>query len=167
MNYVVTILTEKYLYRVNIEGGAIKYTLNLGKKDLFPMSELGIDGQLGMCFNEKKQVLKLTAKTIPLSVKEINEEAEIGSHLRISEDRSKFYKGYRRISESYAIPYECQIHIGRSKKNDIVLNESYVSRNHLLITAEKGRGRIEDLESTLWHLSEWKSREKSNAEIRG
>ena len=64
MNYVVTILTEKYLYRVNIEGG-IKYTLGSGKKDLFPMSELGIDGQLGM---------------------------------RISEDRSKFYKGYRRIS---------------------------------------------------------------------
>lgn len=75
MNYVVTILTEKYLYRVNIEGG-IKYTLGSGKKDLFPMSELGIDGQLGMCFNEKKQVLKLTAKTIPLSVKEINEEAK-------------------------------------------------------------------------------------------
>ena len=67
MNYVVTILTEKYLYRVNI-GGGIKYTLGSGKKDLFPMSELGIDGQLGMCFNEKKQVLKLTAKTIPLSV---------------------------------------------------------------------------------------------------
>ena len=76
MNYVVTILTEKYLYRVNIEGG-IKYTLGSGKKDLFPMSELGIDGQLGMCFNEKKQVLKLTAKTIPLSVKEINEEARL------------------------------------------------------------------------------------------
>lgn len=37
---------------------------------------------------------------------------------------------------------------GRSKKNDIVLNESYVSRNHLLITAERGRIRIEDLEST-------------------
>lgn len=31
MNYVVTILTEKYLYRVNIEGG-IKYTLGSGKK---------------------------------------------------------------------------------------------------------------------------------------
>ena len=76
MNYVVTILTEKYLYRVNIEGG-IKYTLGSGKKDLFPMSELGIDGQLGMFFNEKSQ---------------------ISSHLRISEDGSKFYKGYRRIS---------------------------------------------------------------------
>ena len=76
MNYVVTILTEKYLYRVNIEGG-IKYTLGSGKKDLFPMSELGIDGQLGMFFNEEKQELKLTAKTIPLSVKEIREAARL------------------------------------------------------------------------------------------
>ena len=69
--------------------------------------------------------------------------------------------------ESYAIPYECQIHIGRSKKNDIVLNESYVSRNHLLITAEKGRNSNRGSGEYIWHLSEWKSREKSNAEIRG
>lgn len=54
MNYVVTILTEKYLYRVNIEGG-IKYTLGSGKKDLFPMSELGIDGQLGMFLIKKNK----------------------------------------------------------------------------------------------------------------
>ena len=147
MNYVVTILTEKYLYRVNIEGG-IKYTLGSGKKDLFPMSELGIDGQLGMCFNEKKQVLKLTAKTIPLSVKEINEEARLVHICGYPKMEVSFTRDTGEYPESYAIPYECQIHIGRSKKNDIVLNESYVSRNHLLITAEKGRIRIEDLEST-------------------
>ena len=147
MNYVVTILTEKYLYRVNIEGG-IKYTLGSGKKDLFPMSELGIDGQLGMCFNEKKQVLKLTAKTIPLSVKEINEEAKLVHICGYPKMEVSFTRDTGEYPESYAIPYECQIHIGRSKKNDIVLNESYVSRNHLLITAEKGRIRIEDLEST-------------------
>ena len=147
MNYVVTILTEKYLYRVNIEGG-IKYTLGSGKKDLFPMSELGIDGQLGMCFNEKKQVLKLTAKTIPLSVKEINEEARLVHICGYPKMEVSFTRDTGEYPESYAIPYECQIHIGRSKKNDIVLNESYVSRNHLLITAERGRIRIEDLEST-------------------
>lgn len=147
MNYVVTILTEKYLYRVNIEGG-IKYTLGSGKKDLFPMSELGIDGQLGMCFNEKKQILKLTAKTIPLSVKEINEEARLVHICGYPKMEVSFTRDTGEYPESYAIPYECQIHIGRSKKNDIVLNESYVSRNHLLITAEKGRIRIEDLEST-------------------
>lgn len=147
MNYVVTILTEKYLYRVNIEGG-IKYTLGSGKKDLFPMSELGIDGQLGMFFNEKKQVLKLTAKTIPLSVKEINEEARLVHICGYPKMEVSFTRDTGEYPESYAIPYECQIHIGRSKKNDIVLNESYVSRNHLLTTAEKGRIRIEDLEST-------------------
>lgn len=147
MNYVVTILTEKYLYRVNIEGG-IKYTLGSGKKDLFLMSELGIDGQLGMFFNEKKQVLKLTAKTIPLSVKEINEEARLVHICGYPKMEVSFTRDTGEYPESYAIPYECQIHIGRSKKNDIVLNESYVSRNHLLITAEKGRIRIEDLEST-------------------
>ena len=147
MNYVVTILTEKYLYRVNIEGG-IKYTLGSGKKDLFPMSELGIDGQLGMFFNEKKQVLKLTAKTIPLSVKEINEEARLVHICGYPKMEVSFTRDTGEYPESYAIPYECQIHIGRSKKNDIVLNESYVSRNHLLITAERGRIRIEDLEST-------------------
>lgn len=147
MNYVVTILTEKYLYRVNIEGG-IKYTLGSGKKDLFPMSELGIDGQFGMFFNEKKQVLKLTAKTIPLSVKEINEEARLVHICGYPKMEVSFTRDTGEYPESYAIPYECQIHIGRSKKNDIVLNESYVSRNHLLITAEKGRIRIEDLEST-------------------
>ena len=147
MNYVVTILTEKYLYRVNIEGG-IKYTLGSGKKDLFPMSELGIDGQLGMFFSEKKQVLKLTAKTIPLSVKEINEEARLVHICGYPKMEVSFTRDTGEYPESYAIPYECQIHIGRSKKNAIVLNESYVSRNHLLITAEKGRIRIEDLEST-------------------
>lgn len=147
MSYVVTILTEKYLYRVNIEGG-IKYTLGSGKKDLFPMSELGIDGQLGICFNEKKQVLKLTAKTIPLSVKEINEEARLVHICGYPKMEVSFTRNTGEYPESYAIPYECQIHIGRSNKNDIVLKESYVSRNHLLITAEKGRIRIEDLEST-------------------
>lgn len=61
MNYVVTILTEKYLYRVNIEGG-IKYTLGSGKKDLFPMSELGIDGQLGMFLRIKKSEMTYQRK---------------------------------------------------------------------------------------------------------
>lgn len=112
------------------------------------MSELGIDGQLRMCFNEKKQVLKLTAKTIPLSVKEINEEARLVHICGYPKIEVSFTRDTGEYPESYAIPYECQIHIGRSKKNDIVLNESYVSRNHLLITAEKGRIRIEDLEST-------------------
>ena len=112
MNYVVTILTEKYLYRVNIEGG-IKYTLGSGKKDLFPMSELGIDGQLGMCFNEKKQVLKLTAKTIPLSVKEINEEARLVHICGYPKMEVSFTRDTGEYPESYAIPYECQIHIGK------------------------------------------------------
>lgn len=50
MSYVVTIFTEKHLYRVNIEEGT-KYTIGSGEKDAFPMSELGVDGQLGICFH--------------------------------------------------------------------------------------------------------------------
>ena len=42
MSYVVTIFTEKHLYRVNIEEGT-KYTIGSGEKDAFPMSELGVD----------------------------------------------------------------------------------------------------------------------------
>ena len=63
MSYVVTIFTEKHLYRVNIEEGT-KYTIGSGEKDAFPMSELGVDGQLGICFHAKKQILKLNAKKI-------------------------------------------------------------------------------------------------------
>ena len=147
MNYVVTILTEKHLYRVNIEDGT-KYTLGSGKKDVFSMSELGIDGQLGICFNEKKQILKLNAKKISLSVKEMNEEAMFVTICELPKIEVSFTRDTGEYQESYPIPYECQIHIGRSKKNDIVLNESYVSRNHLLITSERGKIRIEDLEST-------------------
>ena len=73
MSYVVTIFTEKHLYRVNIEEGT-KYTIGSGEKDAFPMSELGVDGQLGICFHAKKQILKLNAKKIPLSVKEMKED---------------------------------------------------------------------------------------------
>lgn len=40
------------------------------------MSELGIDGQLGMCFNEKTSI-EVNCKDNPLSVKEINEEARL------------------------------------------------------------------------------------------
>ena len=76
MSYVVTIFTEKHLYRVNIEEGT-KYTIGSGEKDAFPMSELGVDGQLGICFHAKKQILKLNAKKIPLSVKEMKEEAKL------------------------------------------------------------------------------------------
>ena len=36
--------------------------------------------------------------------------------------------------------------ISEDLKNDIVLNDSYVSRNHLFITSERGKIRIEDLE---------------------
>lgn len=36
MSYVVTIFTEKHLYRVNIEEGT-KYTIGSGEKDAFPM----------------------------------------------------------------------------------------------------------------------------------
>ena len=124
-------------------------------------------GRLGMCFNEKKQVLKLTAKTIPLSVKEINEEARLVHICGYPKIEVSFTRDTGEYPESYAIPYECQIHIGRSKKNDIVLNESYVSRNHLLITAEKRQNSNRGSGEYIWHLSEWKSREKSNAEIRG
>ena len=41
----------------------------------------------------------------------------------------RFTRDTGEYSESYPIPYECQIHIGRSKKNDIVLNDYYVRRN--------------------------------------
>lgn len=61
MSYVVTIFTEKHLYRVNIEEGT-KYTIGSGEKDALPMSELGVDGQLGICFHAKKQSLKLNAR---------------------------------------------------------------------------------------------------------
>lgn len=166
MNYVVTILTEKYLYRVNIEGG-IKYTLGSGKKDLFPMSELGIDGQLGMCFNEKKQVLKLTAKTIPLSVKEINEEARLVHICGYPKMEVSFTRDTGEYPESYAIPYECQIHIGRSKKNDIVLNEVLCEQKSPAYHSRKRQNPNRGSGEYIWHLSEWKSREKSNAEIRG
>ena len=146
MSYVVTIFTERYLYRVNVEDGT-KYTLGSGKKDVFPMSELGIDGQLEICFNEKKQTLKLNAKKVLLLVKEITEEAKLINICNFPKMEVRFTRDTGKYPESYPIPYECQIHIGRSKKNDIVLNESYVSRNHLLVTSEKGKIRIEDLES--------------------
>lgn len=54
MSYVVTIFTEKHLYRVNIEEGT-KYTIGSGEKDAFPMSELGVGGQLGICFHAKNK----------------------------------------------------------------------------------------------------------------
>ena len=146
MSYVVTIFTEKHLYRVNIEEGT-KYTIGSGEKDAFPMSELGVDGQLGICFHAKKQILKLNAKKIPLSVKEMKEEAKLVNICEFPKIEVRFTRDTGEYSESYPIPYECQIHIGRSKKNDIVLNDSYVSRNHLLITSERGKIRIEDLGS--------------------
>lgn len=146
MSYVVTIFTEKHLYRVNIEEGT-KYTIGSGEKDAFPMSELGVDGQLGICFHAKKQILKLNAKKIPLSVKEMKEEAKLVNICEFPKIEVRFTRDTGEYSESYPIPYECQIHIGRSKKNDIVLNDSYVSRNHLFITSERGKIRIEDLGS--------------------
>ena len=146
MSYVVTIFTEKHLYRVNIEEGT-KYTIGSGEKDAFPMSELGVDGQLGICFHAKKQILKLNAKKIPLSVKEMKEEAKLVNICEFPKIEVRFTRDTGEYSESYPIPYECQIHIGRSKKNYIVLNDSYVSRNHLLITSERGKIRIEDLGS--------------------
>ncbi len=53
MSYVVTIFTEKHLYRVNIEEGT-KYTIGSGEKDAFPMSELGVDGATWDLFSCKK-----------------------------------------------------------------------------------------------------------------
>ncbi len=53
MSYVVTIFTEKHLYRVNIEEGT-KYTIGSGEKDAFPMSELGVDN-LGSVFMQKNK----------------------------------------------------------------------------------------------------------------
>ena len=54
MNYVVTILTEKYLYRVNIEGG-IKYTLDPEKRIYFRCQSLVYDGQLGCVLTKKNK----------------------------------------------------------------------------------------------------------------
>ncbi len=146
MKYVVVILTEKNLYRVNIEANQ-KYTLGSGKKDLFPMSELGLDGQLGLSFNTKKQTLKLSARKIPLLVKEIKEKTEQITICEQPKMKLNFTEDTGKYPGVYPIPYECRIHIGRSSKNDIVLHEAYVSRNHLLITSEKGKIRIEDLDS--------------------
>ena len=89
MSYVVTIFTEKHLYRVNIEEGT-KYTIGSGEKDAFPMSELGVDGQLGICFHAKKQILKLNAKKIPLSLENIQNHILFLMSVRfISEDLKK------------------------------------------------------------------------------
>ena len=64
MSYVVTIFTEKHLYRVNIEEGT-KYTIGSGEKDAFPMSELGVGGQLGICFHAKKTNPEVECKKNP------------------------------------------------------------------------------------------------------
>lgn len=79
------------------------------------MSELSIDGQLGMCFNEKTSI-EVNCKDNPLSVKEINEEARLVHICGYPKMEVSFTRDTGEYPESYAIPYECQIHIGRSKR---------------------------------------------------
>ena len=146
MDCVIVIQTEKHLYRVNLGEGE-KCTIGSGKKDLFSMPELGIDGQLGISFNEKKQALRLSAKKLSLILKEIPEEAKRVTVCENPKIELRWTRDSGSYPESYPVFYEGQIHIGRSSKNDIILHESYISREHLLITSERGNVRIEDLKS--------------------
>ena len=146
MNYVVVILTEKHLYRINLNNQE-KITLGSGKKDLFPIPELGFDGQLGLSFHEKKQALRVNAKKISLILKEIPEEEKTVTVCENPLIKLRWTKDFGSYPESYPVSYEGQIHIGRSSKNDLVLHEAYISRDHLLITSERGNVRIEDLNS--------------------
>ena len=146
MNYVVVILTEKHLYRINLNNQE-KITLGSGKKDLFPIPELGFDGQLGLSFHEKKEALRVNAKKISLILKEIPEEENTVTVCENPLIKLRWTKDFGSYPESYPVSYEGQIHIGRSSKNDLVLHEAYISRDHLLITSERGNVRIEDLNS--------------------
>ena len=51
-------------------------------------------------------------------------------------------------SKSIKIPYNCILHIGRKKSNNIVLNLPFVSGEHFVIKSEAGNIRIEDKNST-------------------
>ena len=74
----------------------------------FRCQSLRRSGKLGICFHAKNKILKLNAKKIPLSVKEMKEEAKLVNICEFPKIEVRFTRDTGEHSESYPIPYECQ-----------------------------------------------------------
>ena len=143
--YVVVIITDTHLYRVKINGDK-KYTIGSGKKDLFEMKELG-NAQLSVEFIERKSWLKVNAKKIFIENHDVKVEGESVTVCEKPRISVRWTRDTGEFAEHYPIPYDCQIHIGRSSSNDVILKEQFISRKHLVITSDRGSIYIEDVGS--------------------
>ncbi len=75
---------------------------------------------------------------IPLSVKEMKEEAKLVNICEFPKIEVRFTRILENIQNHILFLMSVRF-ISEDLKNDIVLNDSYVSRNHLFITSERGK----------------------------
>jgi pSer/pThr/pTyr-binding forkhead associated (FHA) protein len=74
----------------------------------------------------------------------IHEGTQLGQELKSRANIEALYL----VHEGKDIPVTAQVSIGRSKKNNIVIEDELVSRRHVLIQKKKAAYFIKDLKST-------------------
>ena len=145
--YVVLFIIEEKLYRILMDDGQ-SVSAGTGKKDDVRIEELN-NGKVR--FSIKKDQIFLSGKKIPgftdITVRlddEDNKRVVCSSpHMEVRWSR---YLG--EAEKHVKLSYDCQVRIGRSRKNDVVINIGYVSRAHLIVRCADGEIRVEDTEST-------------------
>lgn len=144
MKYVLTFVYKESLYHTEVEYGQ-KITIGSGKKDTMQVQE----------FESEFIVIKWKGNKPLLNIKApyqiCNYEFGMNAMMIIDKDAHMgiyFNTNVGICPEELRLPYNCNVKLGRSKENHIVIRNPYVSGKHMMIRSEAGIIRIEDLGST-------------------
>ena len=145
MNIIICKVENK-LYKIKTEDDK-KAVAGNREKDKIKIKELD-EGRLA--FRVKDGLLNITGKKVDLYN---NEKIEPDQDKTVEICKSpeiniRWTKEIGDSPERYSLPYDCQVHVGRLEKNDIIIADKYVSGYHLLIRSDNGDIRVEDQDST-------------------
>ncbi len=146
MTAAIVFFYRDRIYYGEIEEGQ-KLTIGNGKKEDIRIEEKETL-QVQIKWKKGRERMQVTAKGDGI-VKKL----ELGLEEMPVLDQEKhiaLYAGRCTGMEKKCLPlsYNCEVHVGRSEKNDVVFRNAFVSGSHLILRSESGIVRAEDLNST-------------------
>ena len=137
----------KYLIRLNIGNSVYKYIANPEEKITFGNSAK--DNCQVQELSPKQISMKISDKQLVVSAKDIDgfykQKLSVNTGYALSKEIYVRWCEYTGISEqTYELPYEGVVTVGRKPNNTIVISEKHVSGTHITIICREGNVRIED-----------------------
>lgn len=143
---IIMLVTEDRLYRFEVGKGQ-RISLGPGQNDVMEVPELG-EGRL--FFEIAGGKLHVTGENIEgLLECDVEKDATLSAPICEYPKMSVRWAGnLGAAKETLKLFRNCEVRIGRSRKNDVILRNKFVSRSHLVIRRDEGGITAEDLDSS-------------------